>query len=84
MPPKKKTPAKARAKTNGARPNGRMLTVKQLDRKSYDAVHSLPRGQRGPALKTLLSALAKFRAGAGETADKALADGRVALIAVEG
>lgn len=40
--------------------NGRMLTVKQLDRRSYNAVHNLPRGLRGPTLKALLSLFADY------------------------
>jgi hypothetical protein len=79
MPAKTKPKTKAKAvKSAAARANGRVLTVKQLDRKSYDAIHSLPRGQRGPALKTLLTALAKFRADS--NADAAIAAGRIAIV----
>lgn len=42
------------------RDNGRMLTVKQLDRRSYNAVHKLPRGLRGPVMKALLKLFADY------------------------
>lgn len=50
-------PPKPNLKKGG---NGRMLTVKQLDRRSYNAIHGLPRGMRGPTLKALLKLAADF------------------------
>lgn len=44
------------------KPNGRILTAKQLSERAYNAVHRLPRGYRGPALHALLEALADFAA----------------------
>lgn len=50
-------PPKPNLKKGG---NGRMLTVKQLDRRSYAAIHNLPRGLRGPTLKALLKLFADY------------------------
>lgn len=44
------------------KPNGRILTVKQLSARAYAAVHDLPRGFRGPAMHLLLDGLADFAA----------------------
>lgn len=44
-------PPKPNLSKNG---NGRILTVKQLDLRSYNAIHRLTRGCRGPAMKALL------------------------------
>lgn len=50
-------PPKPNLKKGG---NGRMLTVKQLDRRSYNAIHKLSRGMRGPTLKALLKLFADY------------------------
>lgn len=44
------------------KPNGRILTAKQLSKRAYKVIHLLPRGYRGPALHALLEALADFAA----------------------
>lgn len=53
-----KTASRAKPKGAKARANGRILTVKQLPKASYDAIHKLGRGERGPAMKALLAAWA--------------------------
>lgn len=55
---KKRTASRAKPSNGSPRPNGRILTVKQLDKRSYAAIHSLPHGRRGPVLKALLKAWA--------------------------
>lgn len=48
------------------RPNGRMLTVKQLPERLYNLIHTLPRGTRRTVLVALLSAAADYRAKEGK------------------
>lgn len=40
------------------RKNGLILTVKQLDKRAYNAIHSLPRGFRQETMRALLAACA--------------------------
>ena len=44
------------------KPNGRILTVKQLSERAYGVIHNIPRGYRGPAMHLLLEGLADFAA----------------------
>lgn len=83
MPAKTKPKAKGRRSASAACPNGRILTVKGLDKRSYDAIHGLKRGQRGPAMKALLAAAARYLSAQGdEHGIAALLEGRVQLTAV--
>lgn len=68
-------PPKPNLKKGG---NGRMLTVKRLDKASYDAIHRLPRGARGPAMKALLKAASLFLDG--NSSDDLVA-GRIKIVA---
>lgn len=58
--------------------NGRMITVKQLNKRAYNAIHRLPLGTRGDAMKTLLEALAVFLAKPG--AQEALLSKNIAIV----
>ena len=44
------------------RANGLILTAKNLSKRAYASIHSIPRGYRGPALKALLEAAANLAA----------------------
>lgn len=44
------------------RSNGLILTAKNLSKRAYASIHSIPRGYRGPALKALLEAAANLAA----------------------
>jgi len=58
--------------------NGRVITVKKLNKRAYNAIHQLPLGTRGDAMKTLLDALAAFLTKPG--AQEALLAKRIAIV----
>ena len=47
-----------RPNPNGA--HGRMLTVKQLTKTSYETIHTLPKGVRQQVMRMLLAETARF------------------------
>lgn len=61
MPTRKKKKAKAKRKVAAPRSkNGRVLTVKHLPERTYQAYHNLPHGTRAKMLAAVLTAGAVF------------------------
>lgn len=63
----------------GARPNGRILTAKNLSKRAYASIHSLPRGTRAAALHALIEAAASYAAQRGGNWYRDIIDGNLIL-----